>query len=196
MSGYCEDCGNTQCICDEVEVENAKTPSELAAPNGSAFPPVLDACCGPRGFWFDSKDGRALFVDRRRETHRFNHPSGNRVDTINPDVLADFTDLPFPDSTFALVVLDPPHITGSEAWKGRICKRYGVLTGDWREMLRCGFEECFRVLKPHGTLIFKWNECRIPVGEILALTPEKPLFGHRSGKTMQTHWVAFLKPKT
>jgi len=31
------------------------------------------------------------------------------------------------------------------------------------------------------------------VAEILALTPEVPLFGHQSGKTMQTHWIAFLK---
>jgi hypothetical protein len=30
--------------------------------------------------------------------------------------------------------------------------------------------------------------------EVLALTPEKPLYGHRSGKKAQTHWVAFLKP--
>jgi hypothetical protein len=29
---------------------------------------VLDACCGPRMFWFDRADGRALFVDKRRET--------------------------------------------------------------------------------------------------------------------------------
>jgi hypothetical protein len=29
---------------------------------------------------------------------------------------------------------------------------------------------------------------------VLALTPEKPLYGHRSGKKAQTHWIAFLKP--
>jgi hypothetical protein len=28
---------------------------------------------------------------------------------------------------------------------------------------------------------------------VLALTPEKPLFGHISGKRQQTHWVCFLK---
>jgi hypothetical protein len=32
MSGYCPDCGNTQCLCKEVEADQ----------NGSAFPPVLD----------------------------------------------------------------------------------------------------------------------------------------------------------
>ena len=25
------------------------------------------------------------------------------------------------------------------------------------------------------------------------LTPEKPLFGHKTGKLSKTHWVAFLK---
>ena len=33
------------------------------------FPPVLDACCGSRMFWFDRTDRRAVFVDRRRERH-------------------------------------------------------------------------------------------------------------------------------
>ncbi|MDQ3117820.1 MAG: class I SAM-dependent methyltransferase, partial [Verrucomicrobiota bacterium] len=71
--------------------------------------------------------------------------------------------------------------------------KYGCLNGNWREMLRLGFAECFRVLKPNGTLIFKWADSENPVSEILALTPEKPLFGHKSGKKMGTHWVAFLK---
>ena len=154
--------------------------------------PVLDVCCGPRGMWFNPTDSRAVFCDRRRETFHFDHPSGKRTDVIDPDILADFTELPFPDETFSLVVMDPPHIDQAEA-TGRIVKRYGHLFGDWEGMLEKGFQECFRVLKHNGTFIFKWNECRIPVERILALTPEKPLFGHRSGKTMQTHWIAFLK---
>jgi SAM-dependent methyltransferase len=68
-----------------------------------------------------------------------------------------------------------------------------VLHTDWRDDLRKGFAECFRVLKPDGVLIFKWNEDQILVSEILKLTPEKPLFGHRSGKRSQTHWMAFMK---
>ena len=40
-----------------------------------------------------------------------------------------------------------------------------------------------------------WREDEIPVSQILALTPEKPLFGHRSGKQQKTHWVTFMKPK-
>jgi SAM-dependent methyltransferase len=61
-------------------------------------------------------------------------------------------------------------------------------------MLRGGFSECFRVLKPGGTLIFKWAETEIPLAEVLALTEHQPLYGHRSGKAAKTHWVAFIKP--
>jgi len=159
------------------------------------LPPVLDACCGSRMFWFDRKDPRALFVDKRRETHLAKDCSvknGEREIVVNPDVLADFTALPFPCATYALVVFDPPHIqrNGDTSW---LLKKYGVLRGDWRDELQKGFTACFRVLRPGGTLIFKWNEIEVPLREILELTPEQPLFGHRTGKAAKTHWVAFLK---
>lgn len=60
-------------------------------------------------------------------------------------------------------------------------------------MLKNGFAECFRVLENEGILIFKWSEVDIPLKEILKLTPQKTLFGHRSGKNMNTHWVCFMK---
>ena len=174
-----------------------------AAGGGSALtavlgdlPPVLDACCGSRMFWFDKKDDRALFVDKRRETWPIDIGTpgtiGRSPIVVDPDELADFTALPYPDDAFALVVFDPPHIERTEA-KGLLTKKYGHLTGDWRETLRRGFAECFRVLKPQGTLIFKWAESDYPVSEVLALTPEKPLFGHKSGKQSATHWIAFMK---
>jgi SAM-dependent methyltransferase len=169
--------------------------SEYAPPSGSAFPPVLDACCGGRMMWFNKADPRCLYVDKRRETHErqpTEHHGYEKV-VIDPDHVADFTALPFPSDTFALVVFDPPHFarTGNP---GYLAKMYGRLEGDWRDMLRRGFAECFRVLRPDGTLIFKWTDTETPVRDILALTPEKPLFGHRSGKQARTHWIAFLKP--
>ena len=170
--------------------------SEYAPPSGSAFPPVLDACCGSRMMWFDHKDGRAMFVDKRRMTHemgpRKTYPNGCVI-VIDPDVQADFSDLPFPTDTFDHVVFDPPHMEdiGESSYTALM---YGKLIGDWRDMLREGFAECFRVLRPGGTLIFKWCEYDVPVSEVLALTPEKPLYGHRSGKQSKTHWIAFLKP--
>ncbi|MFU1952932.1 SAM-dependent methyltransferase, partial [Bordetella avium] len=65
---------------------------------------------------------------------------------------------------------------------------------DWRDDLRRGLAECFRVLRPEGVLIFKWAEVQIPVSQILALTDHRPLFGHKSGKREKTHWLTFLKP--
>jgi SAM-dependent methyltransferase len=145
--------------------------------------------------WFDKTDNRAHFVDVRSETvelpPRKSRPNGQSV-VVAPDTIADFSDLPFPDDAFALVVFDPPHFVRNtvSGWNRTL---YGNLAGDWRTMLANGFAECFRVLRPDGTLIFKWAESSIPVSEILKLTPERPLFGHRSGKQAKTHWIAFLK---
>lgn len=158
--------------------------------------PVLDACCGSRMFWFDRQDERAVMGDIRRERHRLTDKSsagGARDLIIDPDVLTDFRDLPFPDDHFHLVVFDPPHLiqNGPTGW---LAKKYGKLGENWRDDLRAGFAECFRVLRPNGTLIFKWNEQEVRVSEILALTDQKPLFGNRYGKTAKSHWIVFMKP--
>ena len=52
-----------------------------------------------------------------------------------------------------------------------------------------------RVLKPNGTLIFKWNEQQIPTSRIIEIIGQKPLFGHTSGKGGKTIWMCFLKPE-
>ena len=158
---------------------------------------VLDPCCGSRMMWFDREDQRCLFGDQRSETvtvtdNSRGNASGTRVLSIHPDALLDFRRLPFADGSFPLVVFDPPHLVhaGPRSW---LAAKYGRLGADWRDDLRAGFAECFRVLRPEGTLIFKWAEVQIPLREILALTPEKPLFGHTSGKRNTTHWLTFMK---
>jgi hypothetical protein len=152
---------------------------------------VLDVCCGPRGFWFDKQDDRALYLDKRRETHVDVYKCGIKTNVIDPDIIGDFTNIDQPDETFWHIVFDPPHI--SRKSQGQIVKKYGSLEGDWREMITKGFKECFRVLKPNGTLVFKWSEVQYPIREILELTDYKPLYGHKSGKKMNTHWVCFIK---
>ena len=158
---------------------------------------VLDPCCGSRMMWFDKKDPRAIFGDRRSETltvtDRSHYEDGTRTLVIEPDFLMDFRALPFPDASFWHVAFDPPHLVraGPKSW---LAAKYGKLGSDWREDMRQGFAECFRVLRPHGTLVFKWKETQIKVKELLALTPEKPLYGQVSGRTGMTHWLVFIKP--
>ena len=160
-------------------------------------PRVLDPCCGSRMMWFNKNDPRALFGDRRSETltvtERSHREDGTRTLVIEPDMLMDFRALPFADQSFWHVAFDPPHLVraGSKSW---LAAKYGKLGSDWREDMRQGFAECFRVLRPNGTLVFKWNETQIKVRELLALTPEKPLYGQVSGRTGMTHWLVFIKP--
>ncbi len=157
---------------------------------------VLDACCGSRMFWFDRNNPDVVFVDKRREQHHLKDRSskrGGRTLIIDPDVVADFKALPFPNDSFSVVVFDPPHLVklGKTSW---LSKKYGKLEGDWKEELQQGFSECFRVLKNGGVLVFKWNERDIPVSQILSLTQERPLLGNRCGKRAQSHWIVFMKP--
>ncbi|RZJ06140.1 MAG: class I SAM-dependent methyltransferase [Brevundimonas sp.] len=158
--------------------------------------PVLDACCGSRMFWFDRQDPRAVMGDVRRETHVLPDKSsagGARELIIAPDIDLDFRAMPFPADHFHLVVFDPPHLirNGRHGW---LAKKYGKLGEAWRDDLRAGFAECFRVLKPNGVLVFKWNEHEVRVGDILALTDHQPLFGNRCGRTAKSHWIVFMKP--
>src|SRR4051812_35499881 len=88
---------------------------------------VLDACCGSRMFWFDKNNLLAMFMDKRAEGHVL---CDGRALNINPDVVADFTNMPFADESFYLVVFDPPHMTslGQNSW---MAKKYGRLIGGW-----------------------------------------------------------------
>lgn len=155
--------------------------------------PILDACCGGKMFYFDKSDSRVLFQDIRKIKTKL---CDERIFEVNPDVVCDFTNMPYEDETFSMVVFDPPHLkyTGSKKeLKGYQMIKYGALYSDWRDMLSKGFKECFRVLKSGGFLIFKWNETDIKVSEVLRLTNEKPVFGHKSGKRSNTHWICFMK---
>ena len=156
---------------------------------------IADVSCGSRMFWFDRQHPDAVYGDNPVEAHVLTDKSsagGSRVLTIAPDVQMDFTALPFPSETFYLLIFDPPHLfrNGRTGW---LAKKYGKLGVAWEEDLRAGFHECFRVLKPYGTLIFKWNEHDIPLRQILALTPARPIIGNRNGKLNKSHWVVFMK---
>lgn len=151
---------------------------------------ILDMCCGSRMFWLDKQDDRTVFSDVRSEEHTL---CDGRQLVICPDVIADFRQLPFADNSFSQVVFDPPHLerAGVNGW---MRKKYGALDkATWREDIAAGFREAFRVLRPHGTLVFKWNETQIPVAQVIALTDQKPTIWQRTGKGDKTHWILFLK---
>lgn len=116
----------------------------------------------------------------------------NRKFRVEPDVIADFTNLPFKSETFHLVVFDPPHLikVNDDAY---MKIKFERLTDEWPQVIHDGFQECMRVLKPYGTLIFKWSEVQIPTRKVIDAIGQEPLFGHISGRKMNTHWMAFMK---
>lgn len=147
---------------------------------------ILDACCGSRMFWFDKNNENVVFMDKRQESCMLQ--DGRKLE-VNPDVIGDFINMPFDDETFYLVVFDPPHLVraGKNSW---LAKKYGILKDGWQDEIRKGFNECMRVLKKNGTLVFKWSEQQVMVSDVLKAIDAKPLFGTRRGKTI---FLVFMK---
>lgn len=150
---------------------------------------ILDACCGSKMFWFDKNHPNAIYMDKRKESHTL---CDGRELHIKPDVVGDFTNMPFANESFKLVVFDPPHLKdlGTNTW---MAKKYGKLLPTWETDIKAGFEECWRVLEPNGVLIFKWNEVQITLSKVLEVIGVQPLFGHTSGKHGRTKWLTFMK---
>ncbi len=148
---------------------------------------ILDVCCGSRMFWYDKQESHTTYMDIRRYHEEL---QTGHVINVDPDVQADFRSIPFADETFDLVVFDPPHLihAGPKSW---LVKKYGKLDKErWPDDLKCGFDECNRVLKSTGTLIFKWNEDQIKFRDVIKVFGRKPIFGDRRSKT---RWCVFLK---
>lgn len=137
-------------------------------------------------FWFDRENPNVTYIDNREYSDVL---CDGRALTVKPDLIADFRNMPFADNTFYHVVFNPPHLLniGESAW---MAKKYGKLGINWRDDISAGFRECFRVLKPFGTLVFKWNEQQIPLKDVLALAEYLPLYGNKRSKT---HWITFIK---
>jgi len=176
-------------------MSNKKEDTMTAKPQANTLDEkkILDVCCGGRMFWFNKEHPDALYVDiREPETFTTGKGIHERTRHIRPDKVMDFRELDLPDKSFYLVVFDPPHLK-SVGDNSYTAKTYGKLGEGWKDDITKGFSECFRVLKPDGVLIFKWNEYEIPVRDVLALTPHKPLFGHKSSKQQKTHWITFMK---
>lgn len=60
------------------------------------MPKILDACCGAKMFWFDRENPDVVYMDERRlETTLCD----GRTLIIEPDVVGDFRQMPFPNGT-------------------------------------------------------------------------------------------------
>lgn len=152
---------------------------------------ILDACCGPRMFWFNKKHPNTLYIDIREE--KTGYIKSRRYRKVDPDIIMDFRDLKFKDKTFKLVVWDPPHRSDFTE-TSIMAKNYGILKREtWQYDLKKGFDECWRVLEDYGILIFKWNERQIKLKTILNIFKKEPLFGHPVGSKIDTHWMCFMK---
>ena len=158
---------------------------------------ILDPASGSRKFYFDKNNSIVLFGDIRDESYvQCDSPIFN----VHPDQKMDFRNLPFEDNSFSLVIFDPPHLynLGSNSY---MAQSYGVLNKDtWKEDLAKGFRECWRVLKPQGSLVFKWTNKDIPLSNILDLfKPISPVCGDKKVTNPKTHvsrfWLVFFKEK-
>ena len=151
---------------------------------------ILDVCCSSKMFWFNKDNPFTMFLDIRDE--EITACDGRSI-KVRPDLVADFRNIPFEDNSFKLVIFDPPHdmYAGKNSFTSQ---KYGNLNKDtWRTDIKQGFDECMRVLDLHGVLVFKWNEMRVNVKEILNVIECEPLLGHKSGKASKTHWLLFMK---
>ena len=157
---------------------------------------ILDVTCGSRSIWFNKQHPNVIYCDKRKIEYEGIWKStirdSKRKCIIDPDIQCDFTNLPFVDNTFKLVIFDPPHlkIIGDNSW---LAKKYGKLQENWPQMIHDGFKECMRVLEDGGVLIFKWNEYDIPAIDVWKAIGQKPLFGHHSGKQSKTFWGCYMK---
>lgn len=159
---------------------------------------VLDATAGGKHIWHrDMKDAdRAVFADRRVVDGLELQPGWR----CQPDVLADTRELPFRSDTFDLIAFDPPHrVTdgGMAQLSGVIEQKYGALRAEtWQSDLAASFVELWRVLRPGGTLTFKWADIHKSHDAVLAQIGRTPLYGVNTEKERaETTWWVFHKPR-
>jgi SAM-dependent methyltransferase len=152
-------------------------------------------------WWWDKDHPLAVYMDRREAARgsvgeMTGRPEWNPQWECSPDVLGDFRDMPFDDESFQLVVFDPPHIVREkQPPEGINGLKYGALHPDTEQSdLRRGFAECWRVLAPSGTLVFKWAGDLDRVERHFPTTPVVGTRALRGTKGLGTRWFIFYKP--
>ena len=140
---------------------------------------IIDVCCGSRMFHFDKNNENVVFMDNREIEETL---CDGRTLKVAPDIVADFRNIPFENDSFSLVIFDPPHLlkAGENSW---LVKKYGKLSENWSADIKKGFDECMRILKPEGTLVFKWSTKDISFKQILDVIKVKPIIFHKNNNT-------------
>lgn len=159
---------------------------------------ILDACCGGRMWWWEKEHPLAVYMDVRRAPRGSvgaltDRPEWNPNFEVSPTCIGDFRNMPFADESFQLVLFDPPHVVREkQPPEGINGLKYGALHPETEQQdLMLGFRECWRVLRPGGTLVFKW------AGKLDRVRPHFPItptVGTRSPRGNQTWWLIFYKP--
>ena len=150
---------------------------------------ILDACCGSRMMWVNKEHPNVIYQDIREVNETL---CDGRTLIVKPDVFASYTNMPYDDESFYMVVWDPPHLLnlGETSW---MYKKYGKLDKKtWEDELKTAFSECMRVLKDKGTLIVKFSTRDIPAKDFYSVVG-KPLFGTTIGRNSETLWMTYMK---
>ena len=170
---------------------------------------ILDATAGRRSMWYNKDNPNTIYMDKETDEDLFkryseslqcrNRPGINITKHKTATVHANFKEIPYPNNSFNLIVFDPPHVI-TKKMSGSIQKCFGVLNPEtWQSELKKGLEECMRVLKPKGVLLFKWNTFSKRVKELYPLFPSDPLFSQTTTGNNQkrnkskTVWFCFMK---
>ena len=151
--------------------------------------PILDPCCGSRMFYFDKKNPLVDFRDCRKIEKQL---CDGRILSVEPDEIGDVCDINAEDESFDLIIFDPPHLKTGSGWQ---TDKYGKLPKQWHEWIATAFNECWRVLRQGGTLVFKWNEYHVPLNEVLSCFSKKPIAGNKRPNQSKTQWLVFYKER-
>jgi len=163
---------------------------------------ILDATAGFRGIWYQKNHPYVTFMDKRNVRGRSSNKkiASQRKFKINPDVISEWKDAPFPNDYFDMIIFDPPHliISRDHGKLSSMQKQYGYLYKDnWKQEIKNGVKKLFDCLKDDGIFILKWCENNAKIEDVLKLFPYKPLFGSntKSKGHTQNFWIVFIKHK-
>lgn len=162
---------------------------------------ILDATCGAKNMWFNPNHPLVTYIDKRegKFVSWDKKNCSRRITEIKPDMVLDWTKtLPFDNNEFDMILFDPPHVIRNKECNIHMDMKYSILKKDtWKQDLKKGITELFRVLKPNGVFVFKWGQFSISINDIIKLFPYPPLFGNKTkGQSVNdkdTIWIVFLK---